>query len=76
MDLEETVGGCALDSSGSGQGSVADSCEHGNEPSGSIKGKEFLDQQSVLLAPQEGKSSIKFVACVPALQFRFGCFCF
>jgi hypothetical protein len=22
------------------------SCEHGNEPSGSIKGEEFLDQQS------------------------------
>jgi hypothetical protein len=25
---------------------VAGSCEHGNEPSGSIKGKEFLDQLS------------------------------
>jgi hypothetical protein len=29
--------------SGSGQGPVPDSCEHGNEPSGSIKGGEFLD---------------------------------
>jgi len=34
---------CGLDSSGSGQGLVGDSCEHGNEPSGSIKGGEFLD---------------------------------
>jgi hypothetical protein len=25
---------------------VADSCEHGNDPSGSIKGREFLDQTS------------------------------
>jgi hypothetical protein len=28
---------CGLDSSGSGQGPVAGCCEHGNEPSGSIK---------------------------------------
>jgi hypothetical protein len=28
---------------GSGQGPVAGSCEHGNEPSGSMKGGEFLD---------------------------------
>jgi hypothetical protein len=27
------VGSCGLDSSGSGQGSLAVSCEHGNEPS-------------------------------------------
>jgi hypothetical protein len=33
---------CGLDSSGSGQGPVAGSCEHGNEPLGSIKGEEFL----------------------------------
>jgi hypothetical protein len=37
------VGRCGLDSSGSGQGPVAGSCEHGNEPSGSIKVGEFLD---------------------------------
>jgi hypothetical protein len=36
------VGRFGLDSSGSGQGLVAGSCEHGNEPSGSIKGGEFL----------------------------------
>jgi hypothetical protein len=34
---------CGLDSSGSGQGQVADSCEHGNERSGAIKGGEFRD---------------------------------
>jgi len=32
---------CGLDSSGSGQGPVTDSCEHGDEPSGSIKGREI-----------------------------------
>jgi hypothetical protein len=37
------VGMYGLDASGSGQGQVADSCEHGNEPSGSTKGREFLD---------------------------------
>jgi hypothetical protein len=29
--------------SGSRYGLVAGSCEHGNEPSDSIKGREFLD---------------------------------
>jgi hypothetical protein len=29
---------------------VAGSCEHGNEPSGSVKCGEFLDYLSVLLA--------------------------
>jgi hypothetical protein len=37
------VSRCGLDSSGSGEGPVAGSCEHGNEPSGSIKGGEFFD---------------------------------
>jgi hypothetical protein len=36
------VGRCALDTSGSGQGSVVGSCEHG-KPLGSIKGGEFID---------------------------------
>jgi hypothetical protein len=35
------VGGCGLDSSGSGYGPLAVICEHDNEPSGSIKGGEF-----------------------------------
>jgi hypothetical protein len=42
MDLGETVGNYELDASGSGQGPVAGSCIHGNEPSGSINGGEFL----------------------------------
>jgi len=33
-----------LDAYGSGQGPLAGTCEHGNEPSGSIQGGEFLDQ--------------------------------
>jgi hypothetical protein len=37
------VGGCGLDSSGSGQSQVAGSCEHGNNPSGSVKGGDFLE---------------------------------
>jgi hypothetical protein len=32
-----------VNSSGSGYRPVAGFCEHGNEPSGSIKGWEFLD---------------------------------
>jgi len=32
-----------LDASGSGQGPVVDPCEQSNEPSGSMKGGEFLD---------------------------------
>jgi hypothetical protein len=43
MALWERVRSRVLDASGSGQGSVAGSCEHGNEPSGSITGGDFLD---------------------------------
>jgi hypothetical protein len=39
MNLREIE--CELDSSGSRWGLVLDSCEHGNEPSGSIKDKAF-----------------------------------
>jgi hypothetical protein len=42
MDLRD-VGKCGLNASGSRYGPVADSCEHGNVPSGSIKDGEFLD---------------------------------
>ena len=35
--------GCGLDRAGLGEGQVADTCESGNEPSGSIKCGEFLD---------------------------------
>jgi hypothetical protein len=37
------VGGYGVDASGSEQGPVTGPCEHGNEPSDSIKGEEFLD---------------------------------
>jgi hypothetical protein len=37
------VGRCGLDSSGSGYGPVTDSCEHGNEPLGSVKRGKFVD---------------------------------
>jgi len=36
------MGRYGLIAPGSGEGPVADSCEHGNEPSGFIKGGEFL----------------------------------
>jgi len=36
------VGGCGLDSSESVKILVAGCCEHDNETSGSIKGREFL----------------------------------
>jgi hypothetical protein len=32
-----------VDSTGLGEGPIVAFCEHGNEPSGSIKGGEFLD---------------------------------
>jgi hypothetical protein len=37
------VGRCGLDASGLGEGPVAGCCERGNDPSGSIKGRKFLD---------------------------------
>jgi hypothetical protein len=42
LDLKIRVGGFGLDSSGSGQGPVADSCVHNNEFSGPIRGRKFL----------------------------------
>jgi hypothetical protein len=43
-----------MKSSGSGQGSAADFCEHGNEPSNSIKGGEFLEKLSDCQFPKKG----------------------
>jgi hypothetical protein len=40
------VGSCGLDAYGSRQGPVVSSCEQANDPSGSIKGSEFLDYLS------------------------------
>jgi hypothetical protein len=37
------VGGCGLDASGSGYGSMVGSCAHDKEHSVSIKSGEFLD---------------------------------
>jgi hypothetical protein len=37
---------CGLDSCGLGSGPLAGSCELGNEPLGSIKGREFFDYLS------------------------------
>ena len=45
MDLQEVgCGVMGLDRAGLGQGRVAGTRERGNEPSGSIKCGEFLDQ--------------------------------
>jgi hypothetical protein len=47
MDVRNVRGGrCGVDASGSGWNPVTGCCEHGNEPSVSIKGGEFLDQLS------------------------------
>ena len=43
MHLQQVGWGHELDSSGSGQGQVAGACAYGDEPSGSIKFREFLD---------------------------------
>jgi hypothetical protein len=40
------VGSCGLDSCGSGYRPVVGFCEHSKEPSGSIKGRKFIDQFS------------------------------
>ena len=43
-----------LDWAGPGQRQVADAYECGNEPSGSVKCGEFLDQLQTQLASKEG----------------------
>jgi len=48
---------------------VAGSCEHCNEPSGSIEGGEFRDKLS-LLASQEGLCSMELVMCCVMLCCR------
>jgi hypothetical protein len=48
---------------------VAGSCEHGNEPPGSIKCGEFLNQLSVLSASQEGLYSMELVI----IQLWYAC---
>jgi hypothetical protein len=53
MDLRKYDKWSRLDLSRSGYGLVAGSCEHGDEPLGSTKDEEFLDQLRVLLASQK-----------------------
>jgi hypothetical protein len=43
MDVRET-GRCGMDAAGSGQETVASSCKHSNELSGSIKAENFLTE--------------------------------
>jgi hypothetical protein len=44
------------------QGQVASSCEHGDEPSGSIKCVKFSDQLSVFLASLDVISSMELIS--------------
>jgi hypothetical protein len=54
---------CELDAYGSGQGPVGGSCEHDNEPLGSIKGGGGVSGVAEwLLASQEGLCSMEFVS--------------
>jgi len=46
------VGNFVLDASGSGYGPVARSCEHDNEPSGSIKAGHFLTGWGTISSPR------------------------
>jgi hypothetical protein len=50
-----------LNSSGSEQGLVAGSCEHGNKLSVHIKGRDFLDQLIILSTSEEGLCSMQSV---------------
>jgi hypothetical protein len=43
-DAEEIVWRCGMDWFGSEYGPAASSCEHGNEPSGSVTGENFFEQ--------------------------------
>jgi hypothetical protein len=52
------MGCCALIWCGSGYGSVGSSCEHGNEPLGSIKCWEVLRVAAQFAASREGLSSV------------------
>jgi hypothetical protein len=44
--LKNSVQGCGLNSSTFGKSPVADSFEHGSQPSGFIRGQEFIDHLS------------------------------
>jgi hypothetical protein len=56
MDLRDRMGRYGLDWSGSGLGPVEGTCEHSNEPSGSTKCPEVVEQLSNW-QPLEGGSA-------------------
>ena len=60
------------DRSGSGQGQVAGTCECGNEPSGSLKCEEFLDQLKTGQLLKESAPWSKYVCiyCVPWISIK------
>jgi hypothetical protein len=53
MDHKDSMGGCGLDSSGSGKGPATSSCEHSNELADSIKGGISCIAE-LLVTSQEG----------------------
>jgi hypothetical protein len=61
---------CGLDSSGLGKGPMAGSCEHDNEPSGSIKCRKCLDQLIVRLGSKDRLYSLELITMLEAIQCR------
>jgi hypothetical protein len=68
MDLRESgLGGCGLDSTGSGQGPVAGCCECGDEPSGSCATElVFLGVSVYILVSLMGFLSVHITAACPS----------
>jgi hypothetical protein len=63
------MGRCGMDSFGSGYGSVAGSCEHGNEPSAYKTITRIYRVSEKLLVSQEGLRSMQLVMyCKPLLH--------
>jgi hypothetical protein len=56
-----------MDSSGSEQETVMDTCKHGNEQTGSINVREFCNKLNVLTCAQKGLCSIESVPVVTRL---------
>jgi hypothetical protein len=51
----------------SGLGQVSGSCEHGNEPVGSVKGRTFFDQLSDYQLPKKDSAPWNGLVMVPSL---------
>jgi hypothetical protein len=58
-------------SSGSGQGPVAGSCEHGNKTSGSIKSADFLDRSSDSWLLKKDPAPWSLLVISPLLPLKF-----